>query len=280
MEAGQKPAFLLATIHMQDLRISLCQTSLEWENPRSNYQIFEDLLSVLGPGDTDLILLPEMFTTGFSMSSSKLAEPMDGPSVQWMKAMADRHCSAIAGSLIISESGNYYNRLLWVEPGKGVTAYYDKKHLFGLAGENQYFSQGKVKKFVEYKGWRIGLFICYDLRFPAWTRNHDQLDLMIFLANWPSKRIKAWNTLLPARAIENQCYVAGVNRIGADGNDIPYTGDSAVYAYDGETMLRLNNKNTIETVSLNARDLMVYKRAYPFLADRDTYTFLDNPNPS
>lgn len=263
---------------MQDLRISLCQTNLDWENAPSNCRVFEEQLSVLAPGSTDLILLPEMFTTGFSMNSSNLAEPMDGPSVQWMRKMADRHNSAIAGSLIISESGNYYNRLLLVEPGIGITAYYDKKHLFGLAGENQYFSPGKLKKFIEYKGWRIGMFICYDLRFPAWTRNHDQLDLMIFLANWPDKRIKAWNTLLPARAIENQCFVAGVNRIGLDGNGIPYTGSSAVYSYDGEALLNLKDKNQTETLSLNAHDLAVYKRAYPFLADRDTYTFLDKSN--
>lgn len=258
---------------MNDLRISLCQTSLAWEDPQTNYRIFEDLLLAVEPGSTDLILLPEMFTTGFSMNSSKLAESMNGPSISWMKKMAEHKQSAICGSLIIEESGHYFNRLVWVEAERDQIQFYDKKHLFSLAGENQYFSPGKTKSFIEYKDWRIGLFICYDLRFPAWIRNQDQLDLLIFLANWPSKRIKAWNTLLPARAIENQCYVAGVNRIGLDGIDIPYTGNSAVYGYDGEALLSLDQDNCLKTLSLNAQDLAVYKRAYPFLADRDQYTF-------
>jgi len=258
---------------MTNLRISLCQTDCIWQDAPSNRRQLENKLARLDPAETDLVLLPEMFTTGFSMESEKLAESMDGPSIRWLIELSNQLNLAVTGSLIIKEHGGYYNRLCWVEPGLKSPKIYDKKHLFSLANEHKHFKPGNQKLILEYKGWKIALFICYDLRFPVWSRNVEGVDLMIYVANWPEKRNLAWKSLLPARAIENQCYVAGVNRIGMDANQIQYCGDSAVYNYEGIQILKLEAQDTVQTIELNKQALEVYKRAYPFLKDADRFQF-------
>lgn len=222
---------------------------------------------------TDLLIFPEMFTTGFSMASERLAEAMDGPSFHWMQKIAKEYQCAVAGSLIIKENSSYFNRLLVVQ-NNGVSSFYDKKHLFTLANEQQHFSPGTRKLIIELNSWKIAFYICYDLRFPVWCRNEEEVDLMVFVANFPEKRERAWNSLLPARAIENQCYVAGVNRLGTDEMDIHYQGDSAVYDFEGKPLLHLSSALSIGQVELDLAPLKVYRRAYPFLKDRDLFAFL------
>jgi predicted amidohydrolase len=226
------------------------------------------------PGNPlDLIILPEMFSTGFSMNSEQLAESMDGPSVKWMHELANRMNSAVCGSIIIEERERYYNRLLWIEPEVQELKYYDKKHLFSLAGEQNHYEAGKDKLLVNWRGWNIVPFICYDLRFPVWSRNVEHADLLIYVANFPEKRERAWNSLLPARAIENQCYVAAVNRVGMDGNSIPHRGDSTVYDFEGNKILDLGHSQHLSIIELDRHSLEVYRRAYPFLKDRDAFHF-------
>lgn len=230
-------------------------------------------MEALNSSISDLIILPEMFTTGFSMESEKLAESMSGPSIGWLLDQSNQLDLALTGSLIIEDQGHNYNRLVWVEPGLASPKTYDKKHLFSLANEHKHFSPGNQKLILEYKTWKIALFICYDLRFPVWSRNTEAVDLMIYVANWPEKRSLAWKSLLPARAIENQCYVAGVNRIGMDANQILYSGDSAVYDFEGNQILKLDNQDAIQTIELDQHQLQVYRRAYPFLKDADRFHF-------
>ncbi len=259
---------------MSNLRISLCQFNISWQDAATNRRHLEQLFKELD-GPSDLIILPEMFSTGFSMDSSNLAEKMDGPTVEWMKNQSNLLDTAMVGSLIIQDGTSFYNRMMWIEPGTSKLRYYDKKHLFSLADENKYYKAGHQKLILEYKSWKMALFICYDLRFPVWSRNTERCDLMIYAANWPTKRSMAWNHLLPARAIENQCFVAGVNRVGLDGNAIPYSGDSTVYDFEGKQILNLGSKETIQTIELDHHDLEVYRRAYPFLKDADGFTFLE-----
>jgi omega-amidase len=246
---------------------------MTWENASANREHLSRLISGIPVNSVDLIILPEMFTTGFSMNSSELAEEMNGPTVTWMMDLSNQLNSAITGSLIVCENGKYYNRLLWVEPGNNAVKYYDKKHLFTLAGEQKHYHPGSQKLLVEWKGWKISCFICYDLRFPVWTRNTEDAGLMIFVANFPEKREKAWNSLLPARAIENQCYVAGVNRVGNDGNGISHRGDSSVYDFEGNKILDLGQTEQLSFIELDSHSLEVYKRTYPFLKDRDQFQF-------
>ncbi len=256
---------------MNTLRINLLQLDLVWENPEANKKQIQDLLSELSPGSNDLFILPEMFTTGFSMESSRLAENMDGSSLRWLHQLADEHQAAFCGSLIIEEDGRFFNRLVWVEPGTGAVKTYDKKHLFSLAGEHKHYTAGNQHLILEYRQWKISFFICYDLRFPVWSRNTQGADLMIYVANWPTKRAGAWNRLLPARAIENQCFVAGINRVGTDGIGIDYPGDSAVYNFEGERILHLGASQCYASVILEKGGLEIYRRAYPFLNDRDHF---------
>lgn len=258
---------------MSNLRISLCQTDCIWQDAAANRNLLEKKIEVLNSSASDLIILPEMFTTGFSMESEKLAESMSGPSIGWLLDQSNQLDLALTGSLIIEEQGNYFNRLVWVEPGMSLPKTYDKKHLFSLANEHKHYSPGNQKLILEYKTWKIALFICYDLRFPVWSRNTEAVDLMIYVANWPEKRSLAWKSLLPARAIENQCYVAGVNRIGMDANQILYSGDSAVYDFEGKQILKLDSQDTIQTIELDQHQLEVYRRAYPFLKDADRFHF-------
>jgi predicted amidohydrolase len=206
-----------------DLHVSIIQTAIYWESPIANRAEIEEQIAEI-KGKTDLILLPEMFTTGFSSNAVELAEPMNFTTHKWMKQMANQYNAAVCGSIIIKENNQFFNRLLFIIPS-GETSYYDKKHLFGYGGEDKLFSPGEKKLIVKYLGWNICPLICYDLRFPVFSRNIDlSYDVLIYSASWPASRINVWNTLLPARAIENQSYVIGVNRIGTDGNSIKHNG--------------------------------------------------------
>ncbi|MBK8954701.1 MAG: hypothetical protein IPM34_03985 [Saprospiraceae bacterium] len=259
---------------MHNLRLSLCQIPLIWEDPQANRDAIDKLLRANFHTQTDLLVFPEMFTTGFSMASEKLAETMDGNTILWMKNLSDHYRCMVAGSLIIEEYGNYYNRLIVLDNDNQHIKHYDKKHLFTLAEEHKHFSAGNSKLILEIQSWKIGFFICYDLRFPVWCRNTHDLDLMVFVANFPEKRERAWNQLLCARAIENQCYVAGINRIGKDGKDISYQGDSAVYDFEGHRILHMGQNEGISTIELDLHSLNVFRRAYPFLNDRDEFEFI------
>jgi predicted amidohydrolase len=252
-----------------DLRISLIQTSLHWENPEANLEMFSDKIDSIRE-ETDLILLPEMFSTGFSMSAEKLAETMDGEVIQWMKETATKKKAAICGSLMMKDGTQFFNRLIWMHPD-GNLQYYDKRHLFGLGEEHNHYSAGSKKILVELKGWKILPLVCYDLRFPVWTRNVDHYDLLLYVANWPERRVNAWKTLLEARAIENQCYVAGVNRVGNDGNGIHHTGESSVIDPRGEILWREAERECIHTCTLSYHHLNHIRESLPFLKDRDQF---------
>lgn len=276
MKAGCLPAFFFPFIQkaMQTLRIQICQTDLFWEQAQANRSGIEQLLRRQIEHPCDLIVLPEMFTTGFSMRSKELAETTGGPTSVWLSSLANEYNAAIAGSLIFFENGHYYNRLLVFTPGNDIPFHYDKKHLFSLAGENDHFSPGVEQKTFAFRDWKISFFICYDLRFPVWCRNTEGIDLMVFCANWPQKRAMAWNSLLPARAIENQCYVAGVNRIGLDGLGIPYVGDSAVFDFEGNRMAYADQGKQVAGASLDKQALFAFRRAYPFWKDRDEFQWI------
>lgn len=252
------------------LTLALLQTELHWENPEANREHFSEQLSQL-PLSVDLVVLPEMFTTGFSMSPARLAEPMEGPTMAWMAERAAKLDAALTGSIIIEEEGKYYNRLVWMRPD-GTFDTYDKRHLFGLAGEDRAYTPGQRILHITWRGWRICPMICYDLRFPVWCRNADQYDLLLFTANWPERRIAHWNTLLRARAIENQCYVAALNRVGFDGNQVWHSGDSAIIAPSGETLEHMGNGIAGNLIaSLRNADLLEFRQKLPFLADRDEF---------
>jgi len=257
-------------MNTDNLSIALIQADLAWENPEENRQKLEAQCREVSP-ETDLIILPEMFPTGFSMQAEKLAETAEGESFQWMKKLAKTKDAAVTGSIISSENGNYYNRLYFVFPN-GDHETYDKKHLFTFADEHKHYSAGKERLIVEYKGWKICPLVCYDLRFPVWARNTEDFDLLIFIANWPAKRSDAWNTLLKARAIENMCYVAGINRVGVDGNDLPYNGHSAVYDVLGKQISTTEKESVFtETVELKKEDLEQARNQFSFLKDRDGF---------
>ena len=252
---------------MENLRITLVQSSLFWEDKHANLKHFETLLKPLAK-QTDLIVLPEMFTTGFSMNTLDLAESMSGATVKWLQKQADLLSSAIMASCIISDNGQYYNRLIWVEPD-GEIQYYDKRHLFSFANEHQHYTAGEKHLLIKYKGWKIMPLICYDLRFPVWSRNTLDYDLLIYIANFPQKRRFAWKQLLTARAIENQAYTVGVNRIGEDGKGIAYAGDSRLLSFSGETLLDLKSKEHITNITLSYTEQQVFRKQFAFLQDRD-----------
>lgn len=256
---------------MQDfLRVSMIQTHLHWENPIANSAHFSEKIEKL-KGQTDLIILPEMFTTGFSMNADQLAEEEDGITLRWMISHAKNLDTAITGSVIISEKEAYYNRLFFVFPD-GSYSTYDKKHTFTLAGEHEAYQQGEKKLIVEYKGWKICPLICYDLRFPVWSRNNKDYDVLIYVANWPKKRILAWDTLLKARSIENMSYCIGVNRIGLDGNGHEYIGHSAAYDVLGEQISTLNFEEDFEeTIVLEKQHVLGLREKLQFLNDRDDF---------
>ncbi|MDX2136017.1 MAG: amidohydrolase [Saprospiraceae bacterium] len=251
------------------MRITLLQTALVWEKPGANRRRLAEKLETLS-GHTDLVLLPEMFTTGFSMNAGALAEPMDGPTVQWMQEQAGQLGAALCGSFICRENDAFFNRLLFVRPG-GDFSVYDKKHLFKLAGEHEHYTPGSRQVAVEWMGWRIRPLVCYDLRFPEWARNQPEApyDLLLYVANWPERRAHHWRTLLPARAVENQAYVAALNIVGADGNGHAYAGDSAVIDFNGQPLAQLHGHEGVVTVPLERNPLLDFRQKLPFLADMD-----------
>ncbi len=253
---------------MQNLKITIIQPDIIWENPQANLDNYTEI--VFSVEHTDLFVLPEMFTTGFSMNPEKLKEPMDGSTVFWMKHMAALKNAAIVGSLIIEENGKIYNRAVWVFPD-GKIQYYDKHHLYTMGQEHLHYSPGTEKLIVNYKGWRICPLICYDLRFPVWSRNAENYDLLIYMANWPSLRHHVWKLLLAARAVENQSYCIGVNRTGNDGAGLKYLGDSAFVDAKGYATY-LGDKPTIQTFELNYSDLQEFRKNFPLLNDRDEFT--------
>ncbi len=256
---------------MNELKIAILQIQTHWENPILNYQEAENQL--LNSHSYDIIVLPEMWTTGFSMKPESLAETMEGPSIKWMIQKAKELQSAICGSLIIKEIDKYFNRFVFVQPD-GKIDFYDKRHCFSLAKENAYFSSGKQRKIINYKNWRICPLICYDLRFPVWSRYQEDYDLLIYVAQFPEKRRQAWLNLLPARAIENVAFVIGANGIGTDGNGIIYSGDSGIWDFEGNNILQLNSQIGQGSISINIDKLKTFRRAYPFLTDRDKFNIL------
>jgi omega-amidase len=252
------------------LKVTIIQTSLKWEAIEENLEKFENKIKCID-NKTDIIVLPEMFSTGFSMNPAKLAQQMEGEAVFWMKEMAKQCNAVIIGSLIIEENLKYFNRLLVVFPD-GLIQYYDKKHLFAMAGENSAYSAGNEKLIFNYKGWKICPLICYDLRFPVWIRNKNDYEVLIFVANWPEKRSNHWKILLQARAIENQSYVVGVNRIGEDGNKYIYSGDSCVIDPMGKKISTTEAyKENIETIALSHEQLINTRKLLPFYLDSDQF---------
>ncbi|WP_372936888.1 amidohydrolase [Seonamhaeicola sp.] len=256
----------------EHLKVALFQSDLVWENPEQNRTNFAEKIASISE-QVDLIILPEMFTTGFTMNAKSVAETMQGDTVVWMKQIASKYNSAITGSVIIVENGKFYNRLLFVEASGQVTAY-DKKHTFTLASENKIYTSGSERIIINYKGWNICPLICYDLRFPVWARNTVNYDVLLYVANWPKARVNAWDALLKARAIENMSYCIGVNRVGVDGIDIEYSGHSAVYDVLGNQITSINpSKEQIELITLKKEHIEKYRNALKFLNDRDDFMF-------
>lgn len=251
------------------LRVSILQTELVWENPKANREYFSKKISQLP--ETDVIVLPEMFPTGFSMNAKNLAEKPQGETLEWMLETAKQKNAAITGSVIVSENKKFYNRLFFVFPD-GNYEIYDKKHLFSYADEHKTYSEGNKKIVITYRGWKICPLICYDLRFPVWSRNKEEYDVLLYVANWPKVRVQAWDILLKARAVENICYVAGVNRVGIDGNKIEYSGHSAIYDMLGNPLTTENfEKEFEETISLSRPKLLQTREKLAFLNDRDDF---------
>lgn len=256
------------------LKIALVQTNLVWESPKQNLKQLEEKITSINDG-IDLIVLPEMFTSGFTMNAEAVAESMDGPSVQWLKSLAKQKNAAITGSIVIKEDSLYFNRLIFAEPS-GKISTYDKKHTFTLAGENKVYTAGKEKVIIKYKDWSICPLICYDLRFPVWARNVEDYDLLLYVANWPKPRISAWDALLKARAIENMSYCVGVNRIGLDGTNHKYPGHSGVYDALGNRLDDLKpDTSGIVVITLQKNHLDKYRNKLGFLKDRDSFNLKD-----
>jgi omega-amidase len=294
---------------MSTLTITTIQTDLRWEDKAANLQRFEE--RILGiPEPTEIVILPEMFSTGFSMKPQALAEKMDGPTIAWMKTIAAEKRVILTGSIIIEEGGHYFNRMIWMLPN-GQYGYYDKRHRFAYAGENEQYTAGRKRLIASVKGWKVLLLVCYDLRFPVWSRQGPGLpagrgagaqgaselpagrpgeglgaaptdgpdegpaleyDLIVYVANWPERRSLAWKTLLQARAIENQSFVVGVNRVGMDGNNIYHSGDSMIIDPLGEVLSLVSNKETVFTHTLRKETLDEARSRYPFWRDADHFS--------
>ncbi len=252
-----------------NLNVSLIQSDIYWENTDANLSHYEETLEKI-PSETDLVIFPEMFNTGFSM---EVSEPMNFTTHKWMKNMASKHQSYMLGSLAVKEGDHKYNRALLINP-EGKTYKYDKKHLFGYGKETETFTPGDDNVTIYEKGWKIKPLICYDLRFPGWCRNvFPYYDVLIFVASWPKQRINAWRNLLIARAIENQCFVIGVNRIGTDGNGLEYNGQSMVVDFQGEIITEGGETENIISAQLNHQDLQNFRKKFPFLNDMDPFHF-------
>lgn len=257
---------------MRNLRLTLVQSELFWEDKGANLRHLEALLAEQQL-QTDLILLPEMFTTGFTMNVASTSSSMEGPEVAWMQAMAKKYSCSVAGSLHIEEENKHYNRLLVVNE-EGILAQYDKRHLFGMAGEHKAYEKGTEPLICLINDWRVNFQICYDLRFPVWSRNNNNYDLLVYVANWPARRSYAWRQLLVARAIENQSFVAAVNRVGTDGNQLPYQGDSCVINPMGEPLWQLADVEVVKQITISASELQEVRANLPFLQDRDHFKLL------
>ena len=278
---------------MSTLTITTIQAHLQWEDKAANLQRFENKINGIRE-NTEIIVLPEMFSTGFSMKPETLAERMDGPTMDWMKRIAAQKRIILTGSLIIEEGGHYFNRLIWMLPN-GQYGYYDKRHRFAYAGENEQYTAGKKRLIASVKGWKVNLLVCYDLRFPVWSRQGVQVpapnnpseirsatapdpasgpeyDLLIYVANWPERRSLAWKTLLQARAIENQSYVVGVNRVGEDGNKIAHSGDSMIIDPLGEIVYHGVKEEAIYTYTLRKEKLEEVRSKFPFWRDADQFS--------
>ena len=257
---------------MQDLKVTLIQTELDWEDIPANLARFERLVDRLDT-DSDLIVLPEMFSTGFSMNAGRLAETMQGDGLAWLRATAGKVNTDMVGSIMTRENDRFYNRLFWAKPDGKLLAY-DKRHLFRMTGEHDVYTSGDQKVLAALKGWHIRPFICYDLRFPAWTRNtNNRFDMALFVANWPAARAKHWKVLLQARAIENQAYVVGVNRIGTDGNGVYHSGESSVIDPLGNILFQSGHSRCVRTVRLRADVLQDYRSSFPAWKDGDRFEF-------
>jgi predicted amidohydrolase len=274
------------TSSVSSLKFTIIQTALFWEDKGANLEaLAKKIMAIAEP--TEIIVLPEMFTTGFSMQPALFAETMEGPTVQWMRRLAETKKSIITGSVIIEENGNYYNRLIWMLPN-GQLGYYDKRHLFAFAGEHEFYSEGNKRLIASVKGWKINLQICFDLRFPVWARqqlattNKEsntentnvaglEYDVLLYVANWPEKRNHAWKTLLTARAIENQCYTIGVNRVGLDGKNMMHSGDSMVVGPLGEVLYHCSYEEDIFHITLQKEELVKTREQFPFWKNADFF---------
>jgi predicted amidohydrolase len=256
---------------MSELRVTLVQTSLFWEDKQANLQHFEKLLAGI-TDPTDVVVLPEMFTTGFSMDTS-LAETMDGPCVNWMRHQSKQLGAAVGGSLMVAENGLFYNRFVWMNPD-GMSSFYNKRHLFRLGNESDHFTAGTEPCVVTYKDWNLQLLVCYDLRFPVWMRRtpNNEYDAIVIAANWPEPRVAHWRTLLQARAIENQCYVVAVNRVGLDGKGMNHTGSSGLISPKGEWVNDLADGPQVVTVVLHKQEVTDWRSAFPTANDADSFT--------
>lgn len=253
------------------LYITIIQPDIAWEDKETNLAHYTNLIEGI-KGQKEIVVLPEMFSTGFSMAPERLAESMDGDTLQWMKEMAGQHRIILTGSLIIEADGQYFNRLIWMQPD-GVSSYYDKRHLFGYGDEDQHYTAGARKLVTQVKGWRVCPLVCYDLRFPVWARNAagSEYDVLLYVANWPQRRSLAWKSLLQARAIENQAYCIGVNRIGQDGKGISYSGDSSAFDPLGEKLWQCSDAAAVHTIELSRQKLEETRSHFPFLRDADKF---------
>lgn len=260
-----------------NLTITLIQTFLHWEDKAANLQMLKEKINRIDV-PTQVVVLPEMFSTGFSMKPEQFAENMNGQTVTWMKQVSAEKRCILTGSLMIEEAGNYFNRLLWVLPN-GNVSWYDKRHRFAFAGEDRHYTAGEKRVIASVNGWKINLQVCYDLRFPVWARQMPgslendaaEYDVLLYVANWPQRRNHAWKTLLTARAIENQCYVIGVNRVGNDGNNIYHSGDSCVIDPLGEVLYSKEDEEDIFTITLAKEQLQEVRRKFPFWKDGDGF---------
>lgn len=253
----------------KELNISLLQTDLHWQDSIANLNMLENKIQYLR-SKTDVVILPEMFTTGFSMTPQNVAESWPSETLHWMLLLSKNLELVICGSVMVKENNHYYNRFVWTEPN-GQYYTYDKRHLFRMGGEHEVYSAGSDSLIIKYKGWKIAPFICYDLRFPVWSRNTVHYDLALYVASWPAARVAAWQKLLMARAIENQCYVAGVNRIGIDGNGLLYSGSSMLIDARGEVLHELYNEE-VYTHELVWSDLDNFRRKFPAFLDADQFS--------
>lgn len=252
------------------LTVALIQTALYWENPTANLAMLEEKIAEITQ-KVDLIVLPEMFTTGFSMKPEGLAEPMNLTTFKWMRQMAEQSGAVLTGSYIVQEKGQYFNRLLWMPPN-GEYDYYDKRHLFRMGKEHEHYTEGQRRIIKEINGWRICPLICYDLRFPVWARNQGlAYDVLLYVANWPAVRRGPWNTLLQARAIENLSYVLGVNRVGEDGHGVAHAGDSVVIDFKGDLLTDRDSAEKTVIYTLDKDALMSFRERFPAHMDADAF---------